>query len=211
MNSIECVISAKTLFVKRSVDLTLSVMGIIVALPVFIVIAVLIHLEDKGPVFFRQRRLGRNTQVFTLLKFRTMVVGAESMGTGLNCYEGDPRITRCGQLLRRTSLDELPQLLNIFFGDMSLVGPRPPVIAELGDEAAFDSLTRRRFCVKPGITGLAQISGRDALSWPEKIRLDNQYIDFLRAHGVFADLPIILKTVMIVLASKNTFETRDDG
>jgi undecaprenyl phosphate N,N'-diacetylbacillosamine 1-phosphate transferase len=196
---------------KRALDLGFTFLALICFVPLFVVIAVAIKLDDGGSIFFIQRRLGRDLKVFPLLKFRSMVEGAETLGTGLNCYEGDPRITRCGHFLRRTSLDELPQLLNILRGDMSLVGPRPAVVGELGDESLFDHLTRRRFCVRPGVTGLAQISGRDALDWPEKIRLDNQYIDVLECRGVLADIPILLKTVLIVLSGRDTYETRDDG
>lgn len=196
---------------KRALDLSVSLLALICFVPLFVVIAVAIKLDDGGSIFFAQRRLGRNLKVFSLLKFRSMVEGAETLGTGLNCYEGDPRITRCGHFLRRTSLDELPQLLNILRGDMSLVGPRPAVVGELGDDSFFDHLTKRRFCVRPGLTGLAQISGRDALDWPEKIRLDNQYIDILECRGALADIPVLLKTVLIVLSGRDTYETRDDG
>lgn len=200
-----------TFFIKRALDLLVSVFLLLLLLPLGILIAILVKITSPGPVLFCQKRLGRDLVPFTMLKFRTMVDNAERMGTGLFSYQDDPRITWLGRILRRTSLDELPQLLNVISGSMSIVGPRPPVSYELGDPAAFDAATRARFRVRPGITGLAQVSGRNELEWPEKIVKDNEYIDLLRQRGIVVDFAILFKTAMIVACMRNIIEPRREG
>lgn len=174
-----------------------------------LLIALGIKLDSKGTVLFRQDRLTRDGKMFKMLKFRTMIENAENMGTGLFNFENDFRITKFGIMLRRTSLDELPQLFNILRGDMSLVGPRPPVSYELGNYSDLDEVQKKRFTVLPGITGLAQISGRNELSWDEKIRFDNQYIDLFGKYGILIDLKIIVLTIVQVFAKKNIYEVKD--
>jgi lipopolysaccharide/colanic/teichoic acid biosynthesis glycosyltransferase len=175
-------------------------------MPIWLVVALLIRIESKGKIFFRQERVGRNQETFKMYKFRTMIEGAQNLGSGLFSYENDPRITRVGQKLRKTSLDETPQLINIIKGNMSIVGPRPPVIGELEMEQDLPEGYENRFAVLPGITGLAQISGRNALNWKDKIEFDLIYVERYKNLGIVLDLAIILKTIFIVIARKNVVE-----
>ena len=148
--------------------------------------------------------------MFTMLKFRSMVVNAEQMGTGLFNYENDPRETKVGRFLRRTSIDELPQLFNIIKGDMSVVGPRPCVTYELGD---FDTLNKRykkRFEMKAGLTGLAQVSGRDDISWDVKVGYDNQYVDNFKRLGIIEDIKILFLSVVRLFQRKHIYEQKAD-
>jgi undecaprenyl phosphate N,N'-diacetylbacillosamine 1-phosphate transferase len=191
---------------KRLIDILGSSFLIIVLCPLLVVIALAICLSSPGPVFFVQRRIGLKGRVFRMLKFRTMFQNAEKMGTGLYSFDDDPRITKIGRILRRKSLDELPQLLNVLAGSMSLVGPRPPVTYELGPWEEYTPEMRKRFDVKPGITGLAQVSGRNELNWDQKIVLDNLYVDRVAVHGVLPDIVILFRTVWLVLQARNTIE-----
>jgi lipopolysaccharide/colanic/teichoic acid biosynthesis glycosyltransferase len=191
---------------KRTLDLIIAVIGLIVIMPIWLVTALLIRIESQGKIFFRQERVGRNQETFKMYKFRTMIEGAQNLGSGLFSYENDPRITRVGQKLRQSSLDETPQLINIIKGNMSIVGPRPPVIGELEIEHDLPESYENRFTVLPGITGLAQISGRNALKWKDKIEFDLLYIEKFKNLGIVLDLTIILKTIFIVIARKNIVE-----
>jgi lipopolysaccharide/colanic/teichoic acid biosynthesis glycosyltransferase len=191
---------------KRVFDLAVALVACLLLAPVLLVIAGLIKLDSRGPVFFVQKRLGLRGGVFPMFKFRTMVQDAEKMGTGLFSYENDPRITRVGRFLRQTSLDELPQLLNVIRGEMSIVGPRPPVTYELGDYAGFSEALKFRFTVKPGITGLAQVSGRNNLDWDRKVVYDTEYIRKFRTYGVAYDCYIILRTIRVVLSMRDVVE-----
>ncbi len=191
---------------KRMLDLTIALTAVIVLAPLLLLMAVLIKIESRGPALFVQNRLGLNGSVFPMFKFRTMVQNAEQLGTGLFSFENDPRVTRVGQFLRHTSLDELPQLLNVIRGDMSIVGPRPPVTYELGNYAEFPPELKFRFTVKPGITGLAQISGRNDLNWDSKVVFDAEYIRRYQAVGVAYDLYLIVRTVWVVLSMRNVIE-----
>jgi len=190
---------------KRVLDVAGAMIGLLIFAAPMIVISVLIKLQSAGPVLFCQNRLGHHGKVFKMYKFRSMIVGAETIGTGLNSYADDPRVTKLGWFLRRTSLDELPQLFNVLAGTMSLVGPRPPVDYELGPYENFTSKMRKRFLLKPGITGLSQVLGRNDLSWDEKIKLDNEYVDRFATWGIFLDLNLILKTLWVVIRGKNVF------
>jgi lipopolysaccharide/colanic/teichoic acid biosynthesis glycosyltransferase len=154
---------------------------------------VAIKLGAGGPVLYRQRRVGKDGRDFDLLKLRTMVVGAETMGAGLSVNEGDPRITRVGRVLRRLSLDELPQLWNVVRGDMSLIGPRPTLRYQVEQ---YDDRQRHRLDVKPGITGWAQIHGRARLSWAERIELDLWYVEH---RSLLVDLKILVRTPLALL------------
>jgi lipopolysaccharide/colanic/teichoic acid biosynthesis glycosyltransferase len=172
----------------RAADITLSGLGLVVSSPLLAVAAVAIAVEDGGPVLYRQERVGKDGVPFELLKLRTMVVGAERQGAGFAVDEGDTRITRVGRILRKLSLDELPQLLNVLRGDMSLIGPRPTLAYQV---ERYTPRQRRRLEVKPGLTGWAQIHGRAALPWDERIELDVWYVE---NRSALIDLKILLRT-----------------
>jgi len=159
---------------NRAVDVGIAATGLALAGPLLAVAAVAVKLEDRGPVLYRQTRVGRDGRDFELLKLRTMVPGAEKLGAGWAVNEGDPRITRVGRVLRRLSLDELPQLWNVVRGEMSIVGPRPTLRYQVDQ---YDERQRHRLDVRPGITGWAQIHGRARLSWAERIELDLWYVE----------------------------------
>lgn len=195
--------------VKRLFDMFVSFIGIVLFLPILLTLAILITIDSRGGIFFVQDRLGLNGSIFKMYKFRTMIKNAEKQGTGLFSYQQDPRVTTIGKWLRLTSLDELPQLFNVLKGDMSVVGPRPPVTYELGNYADFSPELKRRFVVKPGITGLAQVSGRNDLTWDEKVVFDNRYIEVFRQWGIFFDLCILAKTVSVVLSMRSVIEKQN--
>jgi len=159
---------------NRAADLAVAGGALIVASPLLAVAAIAVKLEDGGPVLYRQTRVGKDGADFELLKLRTMVVGAETMGAGLAVNRGDPRITRTGRLLRKLSLDELPQLWNVVRGEMSVIGPRPTLRYQVEQ---YDERQRHRLDVKPGITGWAQVNGRAALPWADRIELDVWYVE----------------------------------
>lgn len=176
---------------KRITDLICAGAGLIVLTPLFLVIGLLIRLDSPGPVFFRQERAGRDGMPFSIFKFRTMHV-APRPSRGFQSAD-DPRITRVGRWLRRLSLDELPQLINVVRGEMSLVGPRPALLYQI---ERYDARQRRRLDVRPGITGWAQVNGRNSLTWEEKIEYDVWYVDHC---SLWLDLLILLKTAKVVL------------
>ena len=177
---------------SRALDVLLAAVLLVVASPLLALAAIAIRLESRGPVFYRQLRVGRNGDPFQLWKLRTMVPGAESMGAGIYVIEGDTRITRVGRLLRRFSLDELPNLVNVLKGEMAIVGPRPTVQEQVD---RYTDRQRRRLEVKPGITGWAQINGRTSLPWPERIELDVWYVEH---RSVRLDLRILAKTARML-------------
>jgi lipopolysaccharide/colanic/teichoic acid biosynthesis glycosyltransferase len=174
--------------VNRALDVALAGTGLVLTSPLVGLAALAIKLEDRGPVFYRQTRVGRGGEDFELLKLRTMVVGAETMGAGYAVDRGDPRITRLGRFLRRSSIDELPQLWNVLRGDMSVIGPRPTLRYQVEQ---YDARQRRRLDVRPGLTGWAQVHGRAALPWAERIELDVWYVEN-RSPSV--ELRILLRT-----------------
>lgn len=180
------------LLLKRIIDVAGSLVGLTLLSPLFLIAAVLIKVDSPGPVFFRQERVGKDGRRFRIFKFRSMVDGAARLGSGIYVSEGDPRITRVGRFLRRASLDELPQLINVLRGEMSLVGPRPTLAYQV---EKYTARQRRRLLVKPGLTGWAQVKGRNSLSWPEKIELDLYYID---RWSLWMDLYILLLTPLAV-------------
>jgi lipopolysaccharide/colanic/teichoic acid biosynthesis glycosyltransferase len=173
---------------NRALDAAIAGAGLVLASPFLAVAALAIKLEDRGPVLYRQTRVGRDGVDFELLKVRTMVVGAETLGAGFSVDRGDPRITRAGRFLRRASIDELPQLWNVLRGDMSLIGPRPTLRYQVEQ---YDERQRRRLDVKPGLTGWAQVNGRAELPWPERIELDVWYVEH---RSPLVDLRILLRT-----------------
>lgn len=197
--------------IKRVYDILFALIGLIILSPVFGILAFIIKLTSEGPVIFKQDRLGLDGKIFKMYKFRSMVMNAEKMGTGLFNYENDPRVTSIGKLMRKTSLDELPQLINVIKGDMSFVGPRPAVTYELGDFETLNNRYKKRFSVVPGITGLAQVCGRNNISWDEKVNYDNQYIEDFQTKGVLLDFVIVIKTFINVFASKDIYEVPIDS
>ena len=199
------------LAVKRIFDIVSSGLLTLLLTPLWIVVAIWIKRDSDGPVFFRQGRRTKNGRIFNMLKFRSMVVNAEKMGSGLFNYKNDPRVTKAGRFLRDSSIDELPQLFNILKGDMSVVGPRPCVTYELGD---FDTLNKRykkRFEMKAGLTGLAQVKGRNNISWDEKVGYDNQYIDEFKRIGVLVDIKILIESLIRVFKKEDIFENKADA
>lgn len=197
--------------IKRAFDVCSSGVAIIVLTPLWIGVSVAIKLDSKGPIIFAQDRRTKDGKLFKMYKFRSMVVNAEQMGTGLFNYENDPRVTKVGRFLRNTSLDELPQLFNVFKGDISVVGPRPCVSYELGDYETLNKKYKKRFQVKGGITGLAQARGRNENSWDEKVTLDNQYIDGFKRIGVLLDIIILIETIAKVFKKSNIYEEKVEG
>ena len=186
---------------NRALDAAVAGIGLALAAPVLAIAAAAIKLEDGGPVFYRQRRVGLHGNEFELLKLRTMEVGAERKGAGFALNAGDPRITRVGRILRRLSLDEVPQLWNVVRGDMSLVGPRPTLAYQV---ERYTPRQRRRLDVKPGITGWAQIHGRARLPWDERIELDVWYVDH---RSPWLDLRILARTPLALFSGTYKGET----
>lgn len=196
------------LFIKRSIDIICSLAGIIVLSPVFLIVAVLIKIEDpKGSIFFCQERNGQHPNTFKMYKFRSMVHNAEELLKDLqhkNEQTGpafkmanDPRITKVGKFIRKTSLDELPQLFNILKGDMSLVGPRPPIPREVRE---YNSYQMQRLLVKPGLTCIWQVSGRNNIGFDEWVDMDLEYI---KTRNLLLDIKLILKTVKVLFGDSN--------
>jgi len=181
---------------KRWLDIAISLIGLCLLTGPFALIALAIKLDSKGPVFFRQGRVGRVGHPFKVWKFRTMIKGAVHQGLGVTVARDDPRFTRVGRFLRNWGVDELPQFVNVLKGEMSLVGPRPTLPYQV---AYYDEIQRRRLEIKPGITSLAVVSGRNDLPWVERIKLDVQYIE---NWSLWMDLWILLKTFWVVLIKR---------
>ena len=188
---------------KRAFDVLLAGVLLILLLPLLAMIAIVVKATSPGEVIFRQERVGREGGPFVIYKFRTMALHVPRSALGSYAYRDDPLITRVGRLLRRTSLDELPQLINVLKGDMSIVGPRPDLPHHVDKYTAFQ---RRRLQVRPGMTGWAQVSGRNELSWEARIKLDVEYIE---QWSLFLDLSVLLKTFGAVLSAKGSRRTVD--
>jgi lipopolysaccharide/colanic/teichoic acid biosynthesis glycosyltransferase len=191
---------------KRTLDLIVALPLVFLLLPVWVLIAVVIRLESRGEIFFRQERIGLNQETFKIFKLRTMIEDAQNLGSGLFSYDNDPRITKVGQKLRLWSIDETPQLINVIQGKMSIVGPRPPVVGELEMEKNLPQGYKTRFKVMPGMTGLAQVSGRNSLNWNNKISYDLEYIEKFNKFGIIIDIWIILKSILVVFKRENVVE-----
>lgn len=198
-------------FLKRFFDIVTCSIALILLTPLWIIVAIAIKCDSKGPVFFAQERRTKNGRVFKMYKFRSMVVNAESMGAGLFNYENDPRVTKVGRFLRNTSIDELPQLWNVIKGELSIVGPRPCVKYELGDFDTLNKKYKKRFEVRAGITGLAQVKGRNENSWEEKVTYDNQYVDEFKKQGLWLDIKILFSTVAKVFRKQDIYEEKVDS
>lgn len=191
------------LLIKRLIDFFGSVIGSIIISPILIIIALLIKLTSKGPVFFKQERLGIHGKIFKIYKFRTMVVNADKIGDGLFVKtEQDNRITKIGKLLRATSLDELPQLWNVVVGDMSLVGPRPPVPHHPHKYEEYTDFQRKRFEMNPGMTGLTQVTVRNSVPWDQRIPVDVKYVENF---NVWLDIKILFKTVRKIFINESIY------
>ena len=191
--------------IRRAFDVIVSLSLLALCAPILAVAIIAIRLESSGPAIYRQRRIGLRGAPFDMLKLRTMVHGAEAMGAGLAVNEGDWRITRVGALLRRTSLDELPNLVNVLRGEMSLIGPRPTIPVQVEQ---YTERQRGRLRVKPGITGWAQVNGRASLSWNERIELDLYYIEHRSPR---LDAKILVRTVSLVLGGSGLYKGDSGG
>lgn len=184
--------------VKRFLDVTASFLGLVLLSPLMLAVSILIKIDSRGPVIFRQTRIGRNGKVFEIYKFRSMCVGAEKTGSGFYSGKGDARVTRMGKILRATSIDELPQLLNILKGEMSFVGPRPPLTYHPWKYEEYTDFQKRMFEVRPGITGWAQVNGRKDVEWHKRIELNVWYVDHM---SLLLDIKIMFMTAFKVLTN----------
>jgi lipopolysaccharide/colanic/teichoic acid biosynthesis glycosyltransferase len=191
--------------IRRGVDVVVSSLGLLLSAPVLALAAVAIRRESPGAVIYRQRRIGLDGRTFDVLKLRTMVHGAEHIGPGLAINENDSRITRVGAFLRRTSLDELPNLVNVLRGEMSLIGPRPTLPAQVEQ---YTERQRGRLALRPGITGWAQVNGRASLPWSERIELDLFYIEH---RSLALDLKILWRTAALVLDGSGLYKGESGG
>ncbi|MCM3763940.1 sugar transferase [Neobacillus niacini] len=190
--------------IKRILDIILSLIGLIIISPLLIIVAIAIKLESKGPIIFKQDRLGLYGEVFKIYKFRSMCVGAEKGGV----YEtkGDSRVTRIGKFIRKTSIDEFPQFFNIIKGDMSIIGPRPTLTYHPWPLAEYTEFQKKRFKVRPGVTGWAQINGRKDVPWDRRIEYDVEYVENL---SFTFDIKIFLRTILKVIAMKDNVNVRE--
>lgn len=200
----------KYLKIKFLLDLLIAYILMIFLSPLFFLIAIAIRMDSKGEIIFKQDRIGYHGKVYKMYKFRTMIPNAQNVGTGIYSFADDPRITKIGRILRKTSLDELPQLVNIIKGEMAFVGPRPPVAGYFPQYDKLNGSYKRRFYVLPGITGLAQVVGRNEFSWDEKVKYDNLYIDKLKKYGILYDLKIWFMTIGKVFQQSGIEELRDN-
>ncbi len=195
-------------FGKRAIGFILSLIALTILSPILLIVAIIIKIDSKGPVIFKQERLGVNGVPFWIYKFRSMCVGAEKQGSGVYSYKGDSRITKVGKIIRATSIDELPQLWNILKGDMALIGPRPALTYHPWPYEQYDEYQKHMFDVRPGITGWAQVNGRKEVPWPERIKLNVYYVEHL---SLWLDIKILFMTVFKVVTNadnNNVGETK---
>lgn len=190
------------MIIKRMFDYLFSIIGLIIISPLLVFVSLLIKIDSSGPVFFKQKRIGQNGDIFEIYKFRTMINNAENIGSGLKTSSNDPRITKIGKILRKTSIDEIPQLINIIKGQMSFIGPRPAPVVLLD---RMNTCEKKRLNFKPGLTGWAQINGRTNLTWKEKFEFDIWYCENF---SLLLDIKIFIKTIKYVLFSKNVYSDR---
>lgn len=190
--------------IKRLIDIVMSFFGIIILAIPMLIIALCIKLDSKGPVLFKQERIGKNGKVFKILKFRSMCVGAEKMGSGVYSGKNDSRVTKVGKILRKTSLDEVPQLFNMIKGELSLIGPRPPLTYHPWKYEEYTDFQRRMFEVRPGMTGWAQVNGRKEVEWNKRIEFNVWYVDHL---SFLLDLKIFFITFFKVFSNADNENT----
>lgn len=191
-------------FLKRFIDILLASLILILSSPILLILAIAVKLDSRGPVVFKQKRLGLNGKEFWIYKFRTMCVNAEKTGSGVYSGKGDPRVTRVGRFLRATSLDELIQVVNIIKGEMSFVGPRPPLTYHPWPIDEYTDEQRKMFNVRPGITGWAQINGRKDVEWNKRIKLNVWYVENL---SMWLDVKILFKTAFKVFSNADNENT----
>lgn len=190
--------------IKRLLDITISAIGIIVLALPMLIIALIIKIDSPGPVLFKQKRIGYKGKVYEIRKFRSMCIGAEQQGSGVYSGKGDPRVTRVGNFLRKTSLDEIPQLFNTLVGDMALIGPRPPLTYHPWPYEEYTDNQKRMFEVRPGITGWAQVNGRKGVEWHKRIQLNVWYVDNV---SFLLDLKIFFMTIFKVFTNADNENT----
>lgn len=193
---------------KRTIDFIIAGVALIVLSPFLLITAILIKLDSNGPVIFKQERLGKNGVPFKIWKFRSMCVGAEKQGTGVYSYKGDARITKVGKIIRATSIDELPQLVNILKGDMALIGPRPALTYHPWPYEQYTEHQKHMFDVLPGVTGWAQVNGRKEVPWPERIELNVWYAKNM---SLWLDLKIFFMTIFKVATNANNENVGETG
>ena len=194
-------------YFKRLIDFSLSLIALITLSPLLVLLIILGAVFMRGNPFFTQERPGKNEKIFKLIKFRTMDNRKDKKG---NLLPDEVRLNKYGRFLRASSLDELPELANILKGDMSVVGPRPCVTYELGDFETLNKKYKKRFQVKAGLTGLAQVKGRNDISWDEKVTYDNQYVDGFKKYGILLDIKILFDSVIKVFKKENIYENKAD-
>lgn len=187
------------LSIKHALDFTVGILFIVALSPLFLLIALLIKLDSRGPVFFKQERVGKNGRLFTLYKFRSMINHAENLGPGLALWQNDSRITSVGNFLRKYSLDELPQIVNIIKGEMSFIGPRPTLLYQVKQ---YNDFQQKRLLMRPGISGWAQVNGRNTLSWQQRIALDVWYVEH---YSIVLDVKIFFKTFPVIFNRKGIY------
>ena len=188
------------IYLKRVLDIVFSLLAMVILSPLFLITAVAVRLDSRGPVIFRQKRLGLDARAFDIYKFRTMCVGAEHMGSGVYSGADDARVTKVGRILRALSIDELPQLVNILRGEMSFIGPRPPLTYHPWPLETYTKEQLRMFAVRPGMTGWAQVHGRKDVEWHKRIQLNCWYVDHV---SFWLDIRIFFLTVFQVLKNEN--------
>lgn len=193
---------------KRTIDCIIAGIALIVLSPFLLIIAILIKIDSKGPIIFKQERLGKNGVPFKIWKFRSMCVGAEKQGTGVYSYKGDARITKVGKIIRATSIDELPQLVNILKGDMALIGPRPALTYHPWPYEQYTEHQKHMFDVLPGVTGWAQVNGRKEVPWPERIELNVWYSENM---SLWLDIKIFFMTIFKVATNANNENIGETG
>ncbi len=195
-------------YFKRFCDFVIAIVALVILFPFLLITAILIKLESRGPVIFKQERLGVNGVPFKIYKFRSMCVGAEKQGTGVYSYKGDSRITRVGRIIRATSIDELPQLVNILKGDMALIGPRPALTYHPWPYEHYTEYQKHMFDVRPGVTGWAQVNGRKEVPWPERIELNVWYAKNMT---LLLDIKIFFMTIFKVVTNANNDNVGETG
>ncbi len=192
------------IFFKRFIDCFISLFALIILSPVMLITAILIKAESKGPVIFKQDRLGKGGKVFKIYKFRSMCVGAEKTGSGVYSGKNDARVTKVGKIIRATSIDELPQLVNILKGDMTIIGPRPPLTYHPWPFAEYTEEQKKMFDVRPGVTGWAQVNGRKDVEWHRRIELNCWYVENL---SFLLDIKIFFMTIFKVVTNQDNVNT----